>query len=146
MRIILASFCLLSLALALSAGAQPMLQVSGPATPGAIVSVNVGQAPPQSLAVAAYGYALGRTPLGTFATLDIVPTGYLILGNVSSRGTLFSGILVPWNLPPALHGLTLYFQAAVLQSGPPARVELTGVKSVVLEVEQTDPTGVVGDA
>ena len=145
MRIILASFCLLSLVLALPAGAQPILQVSGPATPGAIVSVNVGQAPPQALAVAAYGYALGQTPIGAYATLSIVPTGYLILGTISSRGTLFSGILVPRDLPPVLHGLTLYFQAAVLQAGPPARVELTAVKSVVLEVEETDPTGVVGD-
>ena len=145
MRIILASFCLLSLVLALSAGAQPVLQVEGPATPGAIVSVNVGQAPPESLVVAAYGYALGRTPLGSFGALDIRAAGYLILGEASSRGLLISGIQVPLKVPSALHGLTIYFQAAVLQSGPPACVDLTGVKSVVLEVEQ-DPSGTVGDA
>jgi hypothetical protein len=146
MRIILASFCMLSLALALAAGAQPVLQVEGPGTPGSIVSVNVGQAPPQSLAVAAYGYALGRTPLGSFGALDIRASGYLILGTVSSRGLLISGLQVPMNLPTALHGLTLYFQAAVLQAGPPALVQLTGVESLVLDVPPVDPTGVVGDA
>jgi hypothetical protein len=149
MRLTAVILCLVALGAVAPAHAQsytsPVLQVAGPAQPGAIVSVNLAGATPGALAVLAYGFVPGPCPVGSYATLGLIPAGFLVLGPVSSQGTIFTGILVPPGISPALNGVTIYFQVAVLRvvdaaTGLPAEVDLTSVELVVLDVTRPDGT------
>ena len=128
----------------------PTFQVAGPAVPGAIVSLNLAGATPGGFAVAAFGFALGQTSVGPYATLGLLPAGYLALGTVSPQGSLFTGIQLPTRLPPTVCGLSVFFQAAVIHPhdaavGDPIRVDLSAVQSIVIEYEWTDPLAVGDD-
>jgi len=153
MRFILAALCIVSLLTGAPVTAQapipPVLQVAGPATPGAIVGINLADAAPAALGIVAYGYTPGQRKIGSYATLGILPAGFMILGTVSSQGTLYSGLQVPEQLPAVLHGMTIYFQGLILRlafENDDLRVivDTTEVQSIVLQSE-TDPWGVVGD-
>jgi len=143
MRIILVTLCTVVLFAAAPSAAQslpgPILQVTGPATPGALVAIDIGQAAPGGLAVLAYGFAQTPTPIGIYATLDIALAGVLVLGIVPDHGMIFSALRVPPDVPPELHGLVIYFQAVIIRTptritDPEIALDVTGPQSAVLEV------------
>lgn len=157
MRIILVTLCTLAVVLVTvtPAGAQtqpgPILQVTGLATPGSLIAIDVGQATPGALAVLTYGFSLTPTPIGAYGTLDIALFGILVLGTVRPDGMIFSALPVPADVPPELHGTVVYSQGAIIRlqtgiAGPHVAVDLTNPQSTVLEVTPPDPDPAGNDA
>ena len=149
MRIFTALLFVVALLVSVPATAQtsPFLQITGPFTPGSLVSVNLGQAQPEAYGAILFGFAEGQFPLGHLTTLSIIPAGFFACGLVSSQGILVSGILLPPTMPAELNGVFIHFQGAVIRpdampNGVPFTIDLTPTKTIMLEVFNTDPTGV----
>jgi hypothetical protein len=157
MRIILVTLCTLAVVTVMPAPAAaqtlpgPILQVSGQATPGSLIAIDVGQATPGALAVLAFGFSTTPTPIGAYGTLDIALFGILVLGTVRADGMIFSAMQVPASVPPELHGTVVYSQGAIIRlqtgiAGPEVAVDLTNPQSTVLEVSPPDPDPMGNDA